>query len=254
MIENTYTRGGSILGRRSAFHTLHDGAHMPHTLVLGVRAALIAATLIAATSPALYAQSSAHSVTVCGIDRSGSAKQFLATAVDVCANEIASASAGSTVIVRWISEASYRSNEEAVRVTIPPAIRCANLYDFRCKRASGAAERNARSAKRAALTTLLSLRPATAPRTDLIGYMQAAADAFAEDTAGSSHRLVVATDLVDTRGFRTAPVLKGADVLLVLLISDEDPAKVVSMRDRWIHWFERLGAQRVAFRHPGVLR
>lgn len=254
MIENTYTHGGSILGRRSAFHTSHNGAHVPHTLLDGVRAAIVVAALISATSPCLHSQAAARTITVCGIDRSGSAKEFLATAVDVCANEIASATAGSTVIVRWISEASYRSNEEAVRVTIPSPIRCVNQYDFRCKRAGGAAERNARSAKRAALTTLLSLRPATAPRTDLMGYVQAAADAFAEDTAGSSHRLVVATDLVDTRGFRTAPVLKGADVLLVLLISEEDPAKVVATRDRWTHWFERLGAQRVVFRHPGALR
>ena len=200
------------------------------------------------------AQMSARTLTVCGIDRTGSARSYLQTAVDACAHEIAAAESGSSVIVRWISDASFRSSEEVVRATIPIRPTCGNPYDLRCRSAANGAEGAVRSAKRIALARLLAAKPAVAPRTDIAGFFQAASDAFAEDTLSREHRMVIATDLDDTRGFKSTPRFKDVTAVVVLFVDRDDPTAIVNLRTRWSQWLLNLGATQVLFRQPEVVR
>ena len=219
-----------------------------------LRTSVVLCAALAAIAASARAQMPARTLTVCGIDRTGSAKSYLQTAVDACAHEIAAAGSGTSVIVRWISDASFRSSEEVVRATIPVSLTCGNPYDLRCRSAANGAEATVRSAKRIALARLLAAKPAVAPRTDIAGFFQAASDAFAEDTLSRQHRMVIATDLTDTRGFKATPYFKDATVVMVLLIDSDDPAAIVDLRNRWSQWLLNLGAKQVLFRQPEVVR
>ena len=226
-------------------------AHASSALVRTLMLAILPAFMPTAR---LAAQTSVREIVVCGIDRSGSAAVFLPTAIGVCAREIAGARGGEVVIVRWISEASYRSREEVVRVYVPTALRCSNPYDGRCKQSAQRADAAAKVAKRVALTTLMAAKPAIARSTDLIGFLQAASDSFGEDTVGAVHRVTIVTDLQDTRGFSGAPQLNGVHVTVVLLNEVDDPASIVRLRQRWIKLLMASGAVEVLFRQPGALR
>jgi len=246
--------GGSHLSRRSAFRLFPLATPETTMTRTALRTTLVLCAALTTTAALARAQSPTQALTVCGIDRSGSAKAYLRTAIDVCAHEIADAQSGSTIIVRWISDASFRTNEEVVRTTVPVGLLCSNPYDIRCRTAAYGTESSVRAVKRSALARLLTAKPAVAPRTDIAGFFQAASDAFAEDTLSRQHRMVIATDLSDTRGFKATPSFKDVTVVMVLLVGGDDPAAIVDLRNRWSRWLLNLGAKRVLFRQAEVVR
>ena len=219
---------------------------------------LVAATAVGwAPATTQVPSVSAPSLVVCGIDRSGSAFLLVQAGLRVCAEEIAVASPGDEIVVRWVASASYSSTATVLRVRIPASPgRCPNAFDLRCRRASQAAARAAAKARRDAIRQLLSTRPTPSAATDLAGFFQAASELLAAAPSGARRKLVVASDLFDTIGQAASPTLQGVSVRIAVLQSSNNLRRALVARRAWTQFLTAHGASTVTIEtaDPGASR
>ena len=190
---------------------------------------------------------------VCGVDRSGS-YNFVMLGLDLCARLIVEARSGDVVVIRWISDASLRNDEFVARVAVPADSLpdCGGSpFNARCRRERAAAEGRVSAFKRAEIERILALRPESASRTDLQGFLQSASDAF-QDAPGAVRELYMATDLVDNVRHRVAPDLRGVTVSVLAFQNDPSPGRTLALRDEWEAVLRGYGAEQVTFRAAEV--
>lgn len=213
---------------------------------------LLLATVVALASAAPPPQDSASSVRpafrACGIDRSRS-NAYLGVAIDACAQVILRAKAGDVVVVRWISDRSYASGEQVVRLRLPAvkARQCTNTFDTNCRGAARAERRRLDDAKRRAVAILHAAQPARAPMTDIFGMMAAASDFFSEAPVGTRKLLYLTGDMESNVARGVDPKLDGVEVYAVAQQTSASPRRTAQLRDSWRARFRRLGAVSVHF-------
>lgn len=202
----------------------------------------------------------AGSFIVVGVDRTAEFDAMTAPALRLAESLVWNAAAGDTVVVRWISHRSYAADQTLVHMALPapaalPEVR--NRFDARGRRqrqaAAQAQDQALLRAKAAALRTLRAQCVGPTPATDIVGFVQAAAEVFSRDAAPEqARRLVLFTDLEDNRGFRVTPQLDGVAVEVQLLGQQSDPERASRRRARWRDWLEARGAVSVRFLRPAL--
>lgn len=203
----------------------------------------------------LLAVAPAPQFTVCGVDRSGSTFSLVEAGLRVCAEIIARAQPGDEVVIRWISDVSFRATEQVLRVRVPEASRaCANPLNARCRAAEDASATRILAVKREAVRQLMTMRTRPAPRTDIAGFLQAASDLLATAPVGATRTLVLATDLEDTLGQSTELGLGGVQVVVVAMQVSGNLSRALLMRRRWRESLTAAGAAGVEFRSVEVPR
>lgn len=217
-----------------------------HVLAL----AQVANALLAGHPAPLLAQGASPApptgtVVVCAIDRSAS-YDFTTPGRRACAREILLAQAGDEVIVRFISDRSYRAEEVVTHLRLPAVAQCRNPFDLRCKAAEKRGRRVATQLRARALEELRRV-PTAARATDIIGLLLAAEDHFDATPATARRKLVIASDLHDNVGQRILPNLLGVDVIIVALESDADVVAARALRNRWAAFLYRARARQVRF-------
>lgn len=186
---------------------------------------------------------------VCGVDRSGS-YNFVPLGLDLCARLIIEARGGDVLVIRWISDASLRNEEFAARVEVPVTQLpdCENNpFNPRCQRERAAINARVNTLKRDAIQRILALRPDTAQRTDILGFIQAASDAYEHAPDGAVRELYMATDLLDNVRHTIAPDLRGVRVTVLAFQTDPNPLQTVALRKEWTEKLRRYGATEVTF-------
>jgi hypothetical protein len=163
-----------------------------------------------------------------------------------CAGEIADASPGDRVVVRWITGRSLATRAEILTVTLPALPpKCPNVYAVACHNRLVGAQEADRRLRRRAIDYLMSQKPVRSGATDIMGFLQAAAD-VTEGNAGKFPKriLTIASDLRDNVADPMIGKLAGVDVRLVQLQPSAD-AVGPSLRARkgWIRFFEAAGAK-----------
>jgi hypothetical protein len=221
------------------------------------------ALLLAACSPAASGEPSSKATapapsawTVIGIDRSGS-YSFIEPGREMVLQAVRDARPGDTIVVRWISDNSYRNGEFALRFqapTVAPRDCSANPYDTTCRRENLAAQFEQQQARDSAITRVRDLRVSTAARTDLVGFLLAAAEVLATAPPEAERRIWMATDLLDNVRLFELPVdLQGASVF-VRGLQNDDPTKAVALRAEWEQRLTNYGASQIRFESAEVSR
>lgn len=193
--------------------------------------------------------------TVIGIDRSGS-YAFLEPGREMALTAVREATPGDTIIVRWISDNSYRNTDFVLRFAASgAALRdCSgNPYDTKCRRENLAAQLATKVDRDKAIAQVRELQVAAAPKTDIVGFLLVAAEVLAAAPPDAVRQVWLATDLLDNVRQYNLPVdLAGAKVF-VRGLENDDPAKAVALRAEWQERFVRYGASDVLFESAEVV-
>jgi len=200
------------------------------------------------------AAASPHRISVCGVDRSGS-YDFVKIGIELCARVVAQANAGDEIVVRWISDASYGNEDFVERIKLPNGWPpCTNPFDARCRRERAAFDARLVQIKRATVERLVKLQPARSRRTDILGFLQAAADELSTAPAGVERWIYVATDLEENVHHPVSPDLKDVRVVVFALKTGRDPVRAVRLRNDWQERLRSWGVVEVAFHAAEVLQ
>ena len=187
---------------------------------------------------------------VIGIDRTENWETMTRPALRLAETTIRQSHPGDELVVRWISDRSYRSDETIAHIRLPAIPRKAvNPFDRQAKLELAAAKSRVQSEAVRGLQLINSqqTRPATRA-TDVYGFIAAAAEHFAEASPGVHKVLVIASDMGDNRKQRLYPDLRGVDVEVALVVhADPNPVRVAALKDAWTAYFSRCGAQSVKY-------
>jgi len=187
---------------------------------------------------------------VCGVDRTGSYK-LREVGLRLCTGLVRRGHAGDEFLLRWISDASFSESEFLSRIQIPSLPDCQrNPFDLGCRRLMA----RYRASLESEIQRISSQRPPAAPRTDIYGFLQAAADAFAAAPTGTDKLLYLATDLKDNVGYQVRPDLTGVRVRVLGWQTGPDPGRAVRLRARWDSTLRAWGAIVVTFSPAEVIR
>lgn len=192
---------------------------------------------------------------VVGADRSGSYEDLTKVALSICCRILHQGQSGDKFLFRYISHKSYAHDEVFGRVELPSLpLAPSNPFDIRAKRQYQLAQSQVARIKAKWLKHFESLRPSSAPRTDIIGFVCAAADVFALIPVEYNKRLYLATDLKDNVGYRAKPKLDEVEVVVFALKPDHNPARMQRRKDRWKDYFLTCGALSVQFLAAEVMQ
>jgi len=204
-----------------------ESAFLTRGLISTMLISTLLLTLVvdSATSPAIR---------VCGIDASASVRS-VEKLQQHCAQVVRRARPGDVVIVRWITDSSFRSSDEILAVRLPKSTAsCNNPYDARCRREAQRGARRLAEVRDSAARVVSAAVARTARRTDIVGFFAAAAAKLAELSEIRSRFVYVTGDLQDTAGQRSNVDLGGAQVVFVGLESNGDINASVSNRKSWV--------------------
>ena len=187
------------------------------------------------------------------MDRSGSYDDFVKIGLELCARVVAQASAGDEIVVRWISEASYQNDDFVERIKLPDGEpTCANPFDARCRRERTAFDAQLLQIKRASVERLVKVQATRSQRTDILGFLQAAADELTGVPAGVERWVYVATDLEENVHHQVSPDLKDVRVVVFALKTGRDPVSAVRLRRDWEDRLKTFGVVKVTFQAAEV--
>ncbi len=196
--------------------------------------------------------------TVFGADRTEGYSTMTETAMAIAIDRVKRASEGDEVVVRWISDRSYQPDQAITHLKVPEVNlpKVINRFDKKGKRRRAVAinkyKHHVSAVKISAINALKKQCVGSTMRTDIIGFITAAAELFAAAPDGKDKLLVLATDLNDNRKYRVDIDLHGAHVQVYLLRSVADPAQVMRIRDHWSGLFNKWGAAQVDFLWPSL--
>lgn len=206
-------------------------------------ASLALAALLASASDTIRSR-----VVVCGFDVSGSMFALWRDARAVCEVELMTARPGDVVIVRAIGANGYSPAAEIVRVKLPSAAGvCSNPFDTKCRAASARAQAALTQRRAAACAIVHQWVAVKANATDLLGFVQAAADEFTT-RPGSERRLVIATDGDETVPQQVRADLSGTETNIVLLRTSNSVADALKAKQRWLNRLNQMKAAPVSLR------
>lgn len=189
-------------------------------------------------------------VVLCGIDRTGS-YSFPKIGLRYCAERIHEMEAGDSLVVRWISGASYGHQDFVLRVDIPnlELPNCEqNPWNLRCRELRVAAEQQIHHIKSEAIAELLAQRPQIALRTDIYGFWASAGDLFSSAPENAERIVYAATDMVDNVRLNIQPDISGARVSIGAIQTGNDPAATWQLLETWKERLLEWGVEEVSFR------
>jgi protein tyrosine phosphatase (PTP) superfamily phosphohydrolase (DUF442 family) len=91
------------------------------------------------------------------------------------------------------------------------------------------------------------LKRTNSKRTDIYGFLAAAADRFALAPKGYKRILILASDLEDNVGYQPKVNLASAQVAVLGFQSSKDPVRTQQVKQGWIKRLTEAGATRVVF-------
>lgn len=193
---------------------------------------------------------------VIGVDRTEDYGQMTKTAIAIAADYIDQAKPGDHILVRWISDASYPPDQIITDLSLPsvelPEVK--GIYDRKGKRQRQLMIVNLKHQifrlKLQVIDLLHNQCVGSTKGTDIIGFLTAAAEHFANASPHDEKLLVLATDLGENRNYKAKINLQETDVQIYLIQSVADPAQVEATRTRWIALFEDWSASNIDFRWP----
>lgn len=199
--------------------------------------------------------------TVIGIDCSGSYTSMIDQGLRIASELVRLSEPGDEILVRWISDRSYQSDQAVAHIKIPPEpqsqprpVSDGNRFDQRARRQLAiwqAQEAYRQSSFRSQLeklkthevSRLQALPRPVANHTDIYGFIAAAGDAFRERRqSGSELHLVLVTDLKDTvQRDIGVPDMGGVSVAIWGVLTDSDPKVAYRLREEWQQFFLEKG-------------
>jgi len=234
-----------------------------HALILA--AALAAASLLPSTlvraGTAVAAATPAGRAVVFGVDRTDTWDRMtrigMALAEQTLLHDLRP---GDQILYRWISDRSYAADQAFAQVHLPALSAAKSQLDHRGKLEAARTRQALISAAGQGRAQLRRFTPEALPAspaldlrkgtksTDLIGFLTAAAEYFAQSDAARPRQLVMVSDLEDNRRFAVKPNLAGVAVLVYSVSLRADPDKGQKLREQWTQFFTQCGARAVEFR------
>lgn len=195
---------------------------------------------------------------VVGIDRTEAYEAMTESAVAIALDYVKQADPGDELWLRYISGASYPLDQIITHLNLPQADlpEPSGLYDARGKRQHQLAlkqfKRGVYQAKLRSVETLYNQCVGPTRRTDIVGFITAAAEHFATAPEGADKQLVLATDLGENRHYDSLIDLSGVSVRIYQVRGASDPAVVQRARKHWQEVFHLWGAADVLFPMPSL--
>ena len=196
---------------------------------------------------------------VVGLDITGSYKSITRQALKICTRIVKEANPSDEYVIRTISGQSYppmtrwkkkdgstiehKNTIAHIKFTTLP--KKPNRFNKQTRQRYALAYQQFAQQKQEIVETLEHLTFQPAPTTDIYGFLEAANDLFVNAPANTRKVLMIASDLVDTRGYECHPDLTGVEVVIFQFLADADPAKSRKHREKWIADFTAWGATHV---------
>lgn len=199
---------------------------------------------------------SAGRFVVIGVDRTAGYDQMTAVGIAIAVDYVKHAGLGDEVVVRWISDRSYQADQLVGHLKVPtanfPVVR--GIFNTRMKRRRelelAGLKAQVLTIKTETVELLTAQCVGPTKRTDIIGFVTAASEAFARIPQAVEHILVLATDLLENTHFNGDIDLTGAKVRVHLIHNVANPGEIAVMRKKWSEKFMRWGASEVEYLWP----
>lgn len=190
----------------------------------------------------------ARCIVVFGIDDTGSYRLWDQAKTIAC-RIVDQLQPGDTFNCRRITESSYLDTCLILKLEMPLIEEQGNNnpFDRKAKKVTRQQESGINALKREACNRLSALRPINSKRTDIYGFVAAAADRFALASKEQKHILILASDLEDNVGYQPKVDLAGTRVAVLGFQSSRDPVKMQRLKQIWTKKFTEAGAARVVF-------
>ncbi|MBM4305188.1 MAG: hypothetical protein FJ115_00040 [Deltaproteobacteria bacterium] len=192
----------------------------------------------------------ANRIIVFGIDETGSftmRERGLSLAVSM----IRDLDGGDVLYARRITGRSYNDDCSLFRLKVPPIPPApANKFDRRAHLEWERQVKRARAVQAEAISILSNLSPVRAPKTDIWGFLAAAADRFKIEDGTDMRMIILASDMHDNVGCRIPLDLLGSVVVVVAFESKENAASTQKLKSYWTQTLKSCKAQKVIFLPP----
>ena len=188
---------------------------------------------------------------VFGLDETGS-YSFRKKAISIANTVIADLAPGEIFYARRITANSYRDEDAIFRLEIPrigePPT---NEFDKKARYLWSRKAKQINAMKTQAMRFMEELKPVNPPKTDIWGFIAAAADRIAlENHIDAKPMLIIASDMIDNCYRNVKVDLQEAEVIIAGFESGNDPRKSQEIRTRWIKAFHDCNASKVTFLPP----
>lgn len=192
---------------------------------------------------------------VVGVDRTGS-YELVKPGLQIAARLVQQVNPGDVMVFRWISDVSYLPGELFAELSMPPHVieDVHNQFDMRAKRRRAEALTQVQALRASTIARLNAQEPKVARRSDIKGFIAAAADAFGERGGDAERWLYLATDLEDNVRYSVKPDLHDVHVVVFAFQPEANPAESAKVKARWEKFFKEMGAVSVLFRSAGVIQ
>ncbi len=194
----------------------------------------------------------AKMVVIYGIDETGS-YAFRAQAISIAAEIIRLLEPGDIFYVRRITEKSYDDRCAIFRLEIPRVMeQVSNRFNKRARLRRRRMLRRVEQVKARAIKVLAGVKPVKAPKTDIWGFLAAAADRIAYDCRqpGTEVKIVIASDMRDNCHLDPKIDFRGAEVIIAGFESGDDPVKARKIKLGWQEKLQKKQAGAVSFLPP----
>ena len=190
----------------------------------------------------------ARCIVVFGIDDTGSYGLW-EKAKSIACQIVSQLQPGDAFNCRRITDSSYLDSSLIFRLELPlmEEKESNNPYDRKAKNLREQQLSWIRAIKGQACSRLSGLKPANSRRTDIYGFVAAAADRFALAPKDYKRILILASDLEDNVGYQPKLNLAGARAAVLGFQSSKDPVRTQRLKETWTRKFTEAGAARVIF-------
>jgi len=206
-------------------------------------------TFFLAIPQAVYAKK----VIIYGIDETGS-YAFRAQANSIARDIIKVLEPGDVLYVRRITEKSYNDSCAIFRLEIPAVVApVSNKFDKKARYRRRQMLRKVELIKARAAKVISEVKPVKAPRTDIWGFLAAAADRIAYDRNHQKDvdvKIVIASDMQDNCHLNPSMDLQEAQVIIAGFESGSDPEKACKIKTAWQKKLKDKKAGSVSFLPP----
>lgn len=186
-----------------------------------------------------------------GIDESGS-YSLREKSIAVAGNILSELKGGDVFYVRRITDASYDDKCGIYRLEVPEIGEPPkNKFDKRGRYEWQRRVNAVQALKGEASNALARLAPVKAKKTDIWGFLAAAADRFQAECRDDCHKvIVIASDMKDNCNREVKMDLKGVTVIIAGFESGGDPALALKIKQGWTKSLQKYGVSAVVFLPP----
>lgn len=190
-------------------------------------------------------------VAVYGIDETGS-YSFRNKAIALGQGIIKGLDPGDVFYARRITDGSYKDDCNVLRLELPEVgTPPQNKFDKRARHQWQRKLDMVTGLKVQASNALSSMAPVKAKRTDIWGFLAAAADRFKAECKGDCEKvIVIASDMKDNCNREVKMDLAGVTVIVAGFESGNDPALALKIKEGWNKSLKKYGVSAVEFLPP----